>query len=850
MKKRILGCLLAVIMILSPLAVFPAGAANYGSVTLSASDVSVTAGSTTAEVIITVGNIPVDLGLGSCVAHYSVDGGASITSVTKLVSSGSFTGSTSSFMWVDTSSGVFSESFEIAKLTITLPASAKKGDVFNVTVTADSDPDNYLTFKEDSSTGKSIGLGATVIRNAKITVTGGNNPGETDDNPYDGTPITISGADATVPANSSTADVIVSLGNIPTDLGLSTALLGAAVDGGASIQSITKLVPNGSGQYQNGLLLWADSSTGLFSGSVEFAKGTVLLPAGAKMGDVFNVTLHASEDPDNYLTFRDDPSTGDSVGLGATVIRNAKITVTSAYPPVKLYAENIKVYDTDAEASFDVFVGNITEEVGLCSALFYVEVPGAIIKSIKSKVGGSSQTTELPAASASFIWANMTSGEMSDTLLARVTVSLPSGTKAGDVLPIIIGVSDDPDLYLSFVEENGDKLGLGATAEDGKITVEAHVHSLRSVAGVEPTCTEAGVAAHYLCTICQKTFSDAAGKNEFDPTLAALGHDLVSVARVEPTCTVPGMAAHIECTRCGKLFGDGASSSVTYPATPSADSALVIKAPIVTVSEGTDSVEIEVVADNISSSLGICTVLYGFDTENGALITSAKAMLSGSSQFQPSSLPADHILHLWAGTGSNAVYSGPVVLARFTVSLPSDIKNGDEFELWITKSEDEDNYLSAAEVNGDQLGLGCVGLNGRIIVVQNEVTAAELEIAPLGHTLVHFDEVAARPKQNGNIEYWKCSVCGRYFTDANAAHEISEEETVTEFKFELGDVNGDEKVNNRDVIMLMKIVIAKETGTALPASAILEAADMNGDGKINNRDVIAIMKEVIRRNQK
>lgn len=49
------------------------------------------------------------------------------------------------------------------------------------------------------------------------------------------------------------------------------------------------------------------------------------------------------------------------------------------------------------------------------------------------------------------------------------------------------------------------------------------------------------------------------------------------------------------------------------------------------------------------------------------------------------------------------------------------------------------------------------------------------------HTgLKHVEAKAATNSEDGNIEYWYCSTCGRYYSDAQAAHEIAKEETVIE----------------------------------------------------------------------
>ena len=54
------------------------------------------------------------------------------------------------------------------------------------------------------------------------------------------------------------------------------------------------------------------------------------------------------------------------------------------------------------------------------------------------------------------------------------------------------------------------------------------------------------------------------------------------------------------------------------------------------------------------------------------------------------------------------------------------------------------------------------------------------ETDPDGHgKLVHIDAKAATEDSEGNIEYWHCEVCGKYYADAEASQEIAEADTVT-----------------------------------------------------------------------
>lgn len=62
-----------------------------------------------------------------------------------------------------------------------------------------------------------------------------------------------------------------------------------------------------------------------------------------------------------------------------------------------------------------------------------------------------------------------------------------------------------------------------------------------------------------------------------------------------------------------------------------------------------------------------------------------------------------------------------------------------------------------------------------------EVCGAEYgELDPKNHTnLKHFPAKAATKTTEGNIEYWYCSGCGKYFADKDGTKEITKADTVT-----------------------------------------------------------------------
>ena len=62
-----------------------------------------------------------------------------------------------------------------------------------------------------------------------------------------------------------------------------------------------------------------------------------------------------------------------------------------------------------------------------------------------------------------------------------------------------------------------------------------------------------------------------------------------------------------------------------------------------------------------------------------------------------------------------------------------------------------------------------------------KVVSEKTSVAPDNHTdLKHTSAKAATAESAGNIEYWHCEKCGKYYSDAKAAHEITLEQTVIE----------------------------------------------------------------------
>ena len=65
---------------------------------------------------------------------------------------------------------------------------------------------------------------------------------------------------------------------------------------------------------------------------------------------------------------------------------------------------------------------------------------------------------------------------------------------------------------------------------------------------------------------------------------------------------------------------------------------------------------------------------------------------------------------------------------------------------------------------------------------KSEISADSVVVAAKGHTIVSVAAVDATCEEAGNIAYYKCSVCGKYFSDEAGKNEISADSVVVAAK--------------------------------------------------------------------
>ena len=272
-----------------------------------------------------------------------------------------------------------------------------------------------------------------------------------------------------------------------------------------------------------------------------------------------------------------------------------------------------------------------------------------------------------------------------------------------------------------------DKDAKTETALD-EVTIKATgEHTLTSHKAVDVTCTEDGSKAYWECSVCKKLYSDAEAKTEttLDETvIKAKGHKLTAHEAKDVTCTEDGNKAYWECSECKKLFADAEGKKEIT------ETEIVIKA------EGHKLTRVEAVEATTEKEGNIeywtCSKCgkYFADAEGKTEITKEQTVLPKS----------EHKLTL----------------------VP---------EKKATCTEDGNKaYYTCSHC--DKLFEDATGT--KEIKLEDTVIKAE------GHKLTHVEAKEATVEEEGNIEYWVCSECGKLFSDAEGKSEITEDETKVE----------------------------------------------------------------------
>ncbi len=297
---------------------------------------------------------------------------------------------------------------------------------------------------------------------------------------------------------------------------------------------------------------------------------------------------------------------------------------------------------------------------------------------------------------------------------------------------------------------------------------------------VPATCTTAGTIEYWTCELCGKNFSDAACTSEAtNLTVPALNHEgIFAVAQQDANCTTDGVKAHFKCPICNKLFSDATAAhevnaeDLKIPQLghnfygemkDNEDGTHSFKCTRCDVygNPTTHTFDRKVVNNNTLVSAADCLnpAKYHYSCACGAIDTEGTAGTFDNGQptgHAYNSVKADS----WVWTKSGETYT-----VTATVVCANNAGHEETRNAVVTFTTTAPNCEAAG-----------IRHYTATITLDNGTTATDTkdeEVAKVGHSMVETAAVRETCETAGNSKYYTCSVCHKYFSDANGEHEIA-----------------------------------------------------------------------------
>lgn len=366
------------------------------------------------------------------------------------------------------------------------------------------------------------------------------------------------------------------------------------------------------------------------------------------------------------------------------------------------------------------------------------------------------------------------------------------------------------------------------------VTVVNCLHSSKSfVAAKAATCTEKGMKAHYKCDNCSALFETATSTTSveaFALELPMIDHTFTDVAEKAATCTEKGNVAYKHCTTCnknydaeGKLLDTVETNALGHKMT------FVSAVPATCKDTGTKAY----------FHCERCT--KNFVDQNGQreltdLTTAKDPTNHAGGTEQVNAKPSSHVNQEDGYTGdTKCLGCGEIIAKGETIPWGTHV--------WSDWKHDADKHWQECTVGG------CTEKNKEAAHqpdpgTPNCVSSATCqvcgyEVAPTNskiHTkIVKVEAKAATCTENGNIEHYKCTGCGKLFSDEAGATEIAAKDVVIPAAHKLTPVaekpstcrvNGTGAYNKCEVCGKM---FDKDTNKEITAVPVLELAAHSWD---------------------
>ena len=319
-----------------------------------------------------------------------------------------------------------------------------------------------------------------------------------------------------------------------------------------------------------------------------------------------------------------------------------------------------------------------------------------------------------------------------------------------------------------------DEAGKNEIAKDSWVIPAGH--NLTKTEAKAATCTEDGNNAYYTCSACGKIFKDAEGTQETtfkNEILAAIGHMMTKTDAKAATCTEDGNNAYYTCSACGKIFKDADGKTATTVETEK----IAATGHTMTKTEAKAATCTED-GNNEYYTCSACGKI--FKDADGKTVTTVEAEKIAATGHTMTKIEAKSAT--CTEDGNKEYYTCSACGKAFkdadgkivtTVEAEKIAATGHT----MTKTEAK-SATCTEDGNNEYYTCSACGKAFKDADGKTVTTVEAEKIAATGHTMTKTEAKAATCTEDGNIAYWYCSVCNKYFSDENGTTEITLDDTV------------------------------------------------------------------------
>ncbi len=287
----------------------------------------------------------------------------------------------------------------------------------------------------------------------------------------------------------------------------------------------------------------------------------------------------------------------------------------------------------------------------------------------------------------------------------------------------------------------------------------SHSHTLVRNEAKTATCTIDGNIEYWSCSSCGKHYADQDGVREIalSETVITASHNLTHHEAKTATCSENGNIEYWSCSACSKNYSNAnatteASNTVIEAAHTGGTEIRNSKSPSETEEGYTGDTYCLGCGEKIATGETIDKLghTHALTKTNATLATCTE---NGNIEY-------------WSCSSCGKYYADQNGETEITISdtiIAASHTGGTEIRNSKAPSESEEGYT------GDTYCLGC-----------GEKIATGETIDKLDHThvMTKTNSKNATCTENGNIEYWSCSSCGKYYADQDGIREITLSETA------------------------------------------------------------------------